>query len=185
MTGRRHLLTSEAIAHHEAGHAIAAAAMGLRLVDLAHQGPEGLDGVGGHCTFRPPGDRGERAFFESDEDRRRYHARRATRERRNARRLAVAALGGPAAHARFCGAKTGDRLPGWSSDVREARAVLAVFGGAADREFTSAFVEAQLIVTGGWSAVERVAAELLRAGAISGPTLRRLVRNVVRQGSEE
>jgi ATP-dependent Zn protease len=149
----------EATAYHEAGHAVAALALGRpvqRVSVLADR--ERL----GSCHFG-------KAVFRPSED--------------WLEREILIALAGLAAEARFTGAYAWDgaaRDRQYVADLALERAGNARQAERLERRLLSK-TEHLLDQPGNWRAVERIAAELLRAGAVSGRAARHLYEECLRQ----
>ncbi|MGH7224655.1 MAG: hypothetical protein ACRELF_15640, partial [Gemmataceae bacterium] len=142
---------NEATAYHEAGHAVIALILG-RPVQRVSVLPDGR--FAGHCQFG-------KSVFRPSED--------------WLEREILIALGGIAAEARY----TGDYA--WEGAARDQRYVqeLAVQRAGerrAERLQRRLLAKAEHLLAeeGHWRAVELIAAELLRAGSISGRAARHL-----------
>src|SRR5436309_3008735 len=141
----------EATAYHEAGHAVLALALGRQVhaVNILPNG-ERL----GVCAFR-------KAAFRPSED--------------WLEREILIALGGIAAEARHTGTYAWD---GAGRDQQFVRGLAEQRVGAskAERYERRLLAKAEHLLgrAGAWRAVERIAAELLRRGTISGRTARHL-----------
>ena len=150
----------EVTAYHEAGHAVLALALG-RPVDWVSVRPDRE--FLGTCAFRKPVFRPSEDWLE---------------------REAVIALGGIAAEARF----TGDYC--WGAAAKDYDYVfdLAKSRAGNDRQADRlvkrflAKAENLLFQEAHWRAVERIAAELLRLGEISGRAARHLFEESRRKG---
>ncbi len=175
-SGRRETILDAAIAHHEAGHAVAAVALrrGIQLLTIT---PE-ADWLGRMITTAP-------VHSEDDID-----SGRLWRRQRNL--LVVAA--GPSAHAKYIEGSTLTVL--FESSCDDDRRLMAdllidLGRGKAKRKFVPGFGEelvidlieaveetvavADLIVGTYWSAVERLARELLEKRTLTGKQVRQIV----------
>lgn len=153
------------LAHHEAGHAVIATALGFECVriDLNHS-----EERHGAVEIRED--------FPGSSDRNVYRAQEARRM------LSVLhLLAGMAATWRYDGRETDIAASGGVADEQNARNLLNVaFQGhelSVDLAYRLASVRAQELVKNYWPEIERVAETLISRGSITGDEVRRLFRD--------
>lgn len=145
-------LSREAIAYHETGHAVAMIALGVKVLDVTIDRPDGqLGGCTRHVPGLPP----------------------------NNGQGIVISLAGPVAQLRRCpGSWLPDEYSPLSDDAK-ANKVIAyiakVDGGDAKKMRAAAEQKAARLVADHWPEIERVAETLLKRGTLTGDQIMELL----------